>query len=203
MTTTQFIIVLLFSSFTGWFIAWLIIQFLFWPVNSLSLGIGKIQGFVPAIQKQFAHKAGELIQAEFIAYKGLEEKLADPQLIAKLRPEIETHVDHFLHEKIKTVFPIIAQFMGEKTINQFKTALLSEIDDLLPALLKNYAAELKNEIRLDHIVEEKLDALSAKQLKKVFYSNAGRQITRFKFACSFIGFMTGIITVLILFLFNM
>ena len=203
MVPGQFMIILLFFSFTGWFIAWLIIKFLFWPASSLSLGKWKIQGIVPASQKQFAYKAGQLRQAEFMAYKGLDEKLADPSLIAKLRPEIESHVDHFLQEKIKSVFPIIAQFMGEKTINQFKTALLTEIDNLLPVLLKNYSRELKNNIRLDRIVEEKINALQTEQLRDIFYTNARRQISRFKIMCMSIGLIMGMLTVLILFLFNM
>lgn len=162
-----------------------------------------MQGLVPASQERIASGAGQLIQAEFIAYKGLEDKLADPQLIAKLKPQIEVHVDHFLREKIKAVFPIIAQFMGEKTINQFKAALLDEIDNLLPVLLKNYAAELKNEIRLDQIVESKINALETSQLQQIFYSSARKQISRFKLACGFVGLLMGLVTLSILFLFNM
>ena len=203
MTTAQCILILIFFSFTGWFIAWLIIKFLFWPARPFSLAGVKLQGLVPASQERIASGAGQLIQAEFIAYKGLEDKLADPQLIAKLKPQIEVHVDHFLREKIKAVFPIIAQFMGEKTINQFKAALLDEIDNLLPVLLKNYAAELKNEIRLDQIVESKINALETSQLQQIFYSSARKQISRFKLACGFVGLLMGLVTLSILFLFNM
>ena len=203
MASGRFLIILLLSSFTGWFIAWMITKILFWPFTPISLGKWKIQGIVPSSQKQFANKAGQLIQAEFMAYKGLDEKLADPSLIATLRPEIEDHIDHFLQEKIKTVFPIIAQFMGEKTINQFKAALLTEIDDLLPVLLKNYAVELKNEIKLDRIVEERINALQVKELRDFFYVNARAQITWFKIACTIIGFIIGMFNILILFLFNM
>ena len=203
MLSGKLLIILLSFSFTGWFIAWIIIKILFSPVKAVNLGRWKLQGIIPASQKQFAYKAGQLIQAEFIAYKGLDEKLADPTLIAKLKPEIENHIDHFLQEKIKTVFPIIAQFMGEKTINQFKAALLTEIDSLLPVLLKNYSSELKNEIRLDRIVEERINALQATQVKDIFYSNARKQIILFKIASTSIGFIIGMLTILILFLFNM
>ena len=202
MTTGQFIIIVLFYSLTGWLIAWLIIKILFWPIKPIQIAGCKLQGIIPSLQKQFSGRAGELLQSEFMAYKGLEEKIADPKLIARLRPEIEVHIDLFLQEKIKTVFPIIAQFMGEKTINQFKTALLTEIDTLLPVLLKNYSHELKNEIRLNEIVSERINALSIDEMRRFFHSNAAKQISSFKMVSTFIGFVCGMLTILILFLFN-
>ena len=203
MTSGQAIIIVLFSSLTGLFIGWITIKFLFWPARPVSLGKWTIQGIIPASQKKFAHKAGQFVQAEFMAYKGLDEKIADPMLIAKLRPEIEDHVDHFLNEKIKIVFPVLAQFMGEKTITQFKTALLTEIDNLLPVLLKNYSAQLKNEIKPGEIVEVRVNALEVNRIKDIFYSDARKHITRFKILCTVIAFMSGTIAVLINYLFNM
>ncbi|CAN5840869.1 hypothetical protein BH11BAC4_BH11BAC4_14180 [soil metagenome] len=203
MTTIQCLIILVFFSFTGLLIAWFIIKFLFWPAVPLSVGIFKLQGLFPATQKQLAKKAGSFVQSEFISFQRIEEVIADPQLIATLKPRIEVHIDHFLKEKIKVVFPIIAQFMGEKTMNQFKTALLVEIDELLPLLLRDYAAGLKPGLKLDKLVEERINAMQVKQMKHFFYSNAQRQLNLFKLGCTFIGFIMGMLTLLILFLFNM
>ena len=203
MTAIQLITILLFFSFTGWFISWMIIKMLFWPVRPLVLGFLKLQGLVPAMQKQLAHKAGQLVQDAFTNYNGLDEKLADPQLIATLKPAIEEHVDHFLQVKIKTVFPIIAQFMGEKTINQFKEALLTEIDNLLPVLMKRYAGELKHSIKLDQLVEERINQISTEQVKEILYANSRKQLFRFKIVCTLCSFIIGLVAVLIVFLFNM
>lgn len=144
-----------------------------------------------------------MIQKEFIAFKGLDEKLADPALIAQLKPEIEQHVDHFLNEKIKSVFPVISQFMGEKTILQFRSALLEEIDSLLPVLLKNYVGELKNEIRLDQMVEEKLRNIDIDQIRKMIFLSRVKGISLLHRACAFLGFFCGLLTLLILLIFNM
>jgi uncharacterized membrane protein YheB (UPF0754 family) len=187
-------------AFTGWLISSLMIKLLFWPAKPINiLGI-KFSGLLPARQQEIAIKTGSLVQAEFHAYKGLDEKVADPALLKKLKPEIENHVDHFLKEKLKTVFPILAQFMGEKTMNQFKTAFLAEIDTLFPVLMKNYVNELKNEAKLDSIVSEKINALSITQVSDFFYKNFSKQIFYFKIACTCFGILMASITVLIIWL---
>jgi len=167
------------------------------PLNLLGF---KLHGIIPARQAFLAGKIGTVIQSEFANYKGLDEKISDPALLEKLKPQIEEHVDHFLKEKLKSVFPLLAQFMGEKTISQFKTAFLIEIDNLFPALMKNYVGELKNEIRFDKIVSEKINAISMNSLKISFYSAAGKEIRNFKIACACIGLLSGCILAALLLL---
>lgn len=198
MDTSRLLIIIFFSSFTGWFVSWLIIKILFWPAKPLRVAGFNIQGVIPSKQEYFSKMIAEKIQAAFLSYKGLEEKAADPSLLEKLKPEIEIHIDHFLKEKLKSVFPILAQFMGEKTINQFKAAFLTEIDNLLPVLIKNYMGQLKNEIRLDIIISEKINMLSMPVLKEIFYSNTVKERRYLVMASTAIGTLTGIITCLIL-----
>lgn len=174
---------------------------LFSPIHPIKLGIIKLQGLFPARQKYLADMVGNKIQSAFQAYQGLDEKWTDPALLEKLKPEIEIHIDHFLKEKLKTVFPMLAQFMGEKTISQFKTAFLVEIDHLLPVLIRSYMDGLKNEIRLDEIVSEKINAIHAYQLEKIFYENSKKEIRYFLLACTGIGLLFGMITVGMLCLF--
>ncbi len=202
MQPNQYLIILFFSAFTGWFISWISIRLIFWPVIPVKLGIVTIQGLVPARQKYLAENIGNKVQTAFQAYRGFDEKISDPALIEKLKPEIEIHIDHFLKEKLKSVFPILAQFMGEKTLNQFKQAFLTEIDNLLPVMIKNYMNGLKNEIRLDSIISEKINALELSTLKKAFYANTGKETRYFKMACTFVGFITGVLTILILLMIN-
>ena len=198
MYATQVIIILFFFTFTGWLIAWGIARFIFWPGKPLKLGFITIWGLVPASKRKAASKAGEIFQGELMAYKGLEAQLTDPVLLQKLRPEIENHVDHFLNEKIKTVFPLLSQFMGEKTISQFKSSLLTEIDELFPVLMKKFSGELKSELRIDKIIEEKINALDVNEIRDFVYSAAGQKIFLFKAICSLTGLMAGILTLAIL-----
>lgn len=185
-------------AFSGWLIATLTVRLLFRPVKPINIVGLKIQGIIPAYQGAFAKEAGIYAQDAFLRYRGLEEKLADPALLGMVKPEIEKHVDHFLQVKIKSVFPILAQFMGEKTINQFKSALLEEIDNLFPVLMKDLTFHLKSGTRLDVMVEEKINQWESGQFESLFYGRASRPIWQYKLICTGIGMLTGIVIILTL-----
>ena len=161
-----------------------------------------MQGLIPASKGGFSEKAGEFVQQELLKYPGIDEKMADPGLLQKLRPEIEKHVDHFLQVKIKSVFPLISQFMGEKTINQFKSSLLTEIDELFPVLMKKFSGDLKTELRVDEMVKDRLLRIDDNLLKKMLFNAAGKKIFLWKCFCVLVALLMGMITVIILWLMN-
>lgn len=196
------IIILLFFAFTGWFIAWFTTWLLFRPVKRVDMGFFRIQGLVPASKGMVAQKAGEFIQQELMNYTGFETIMANPGLLQKIRPEIESHVDHFLQVKIKAVFPLLSQFMGEKTINQFKSSLLTEIDELFPVLMQKFSGELKTELRVDELVKERLLRMEDSMLKKRLYEAAGKKIFLWKCFCVMAALLMGMITVTTLWLMN-
>ncbi len=198
MSLEQLLIIVAFSGLTGWLFAWLVIKIIFYPVEPVQIGPFKIQGIIPSKQKLLAEKIGEAVQKEFLAYKGIEERIADPALFQKLKPEIENHVDVFLHEKLSTVFPLLSKFMGEKTLNQFKNAFMSEIDLLFPAMMKSFSVELKNELQLNQIVSDKINRLSMKTMSSNFYSTAKNELLQFKIWCTGTGLLMGLIEVGIL-----
>jgi hypothetical protein len=190
MGPVQMIIIVVFSAFTGWFISWCTLQLLF--------SEKAFQGRLYAWKSRMANTAGKLLQSEFESSAIIEQKISDPSLFEKLKPEIEKHVDLFLNEKLATIFPLLYKFMGEKTILQFKTAFMIEIDLLFPVVIKNYIAGLKNELRLDTIVTEKINAILVKAIRQFFVEKMGKNILYFKLACTSIGLIMGLLLVLIL-----
>lgn len=184
---TAFIIVL-FSGLTGWVISQLTLFFLFKKIT------GKNAVVIPAVAK----KTGSFFQSEFESSKAIDEKIADPLLLEKMKPEIEKHVDFFLNEKLATVFPLLYKFMGEKTLLQFKQAFMVEIDLLFPVIIRNYMSTLKKEFRLDSIIAERINMIPAEAIRQGFYENAKKEIFYFKCMCSLVGIAMGLVMLLIL-----
>lgn len=153
---------------------------------------------LPTLQERFAGDAAKAASAHLLPTDFIEQQVADPLLLEKLKPEIEKHVDHFLHEKLSTVFPLLYKFMGEKTLLQFKTAFLAEIDILFPVIMKKYAGELLNEASLEKILAEQIRNLPVTAIRKTLYRYAGREIILFQLTCAGIGFATGLLILLLL-----
>src|SRR5947207_4324662 len=143
MHWTGYIITVLLSTFTGWVTTWIAIKMLFHPRRPIKfLGL-TIQGIFPKNQHLIAQKLGQVVGKELLSFSEIEQKVTNPENLQKLRPDIEAHIDNFLHNKIKDVFPMLSMFIGDKTISQLKDAFLMELESLFPVLMKNYMVKLQ------------------------------------------------------------
>ena len=196
MPLLQYTLPLLLSAFTGWFVIWLIIKILFWPQQPFAIAGFKIQGVLPANQQLIAEKIGKLVSAKF-SFDALQQKVTDPENFNKLKPEIETHIDSFLRERLKVTFPMLSMLIGDKTITQLKTAFLTELETLFPALMKSYVANLEKEFDIEKLVSEKIAGFSISKTEALIYSLAKKQLIKVQLLGAIIGLLTGLIHIFI------
>lgn len=150
----QFLLPVIFCGFTAWIISWLMMKIIFSPVKAVNfLGI-KIQGIVPGKYNVIVQHLGTMADNLF-SFNELEKKLSNPEIIEKLKPQIENHVDIFLKDKLSEVFPLISKFIGEKTRGQFKAAFMVEIESIFPTLLKDYISQLEHDLDIKELVLKK------------------------------------------------
>ena len=193
----QFIFPLLLSAFTGWFVIWISIKLLFRPHKPVSVAGLKIQGIIPAHQQQIAAKIGKLVSTELFSFAALQEKVADPENFTSLKPEIETHIDHFLREKLKDTFPMLSMMIGNKTINQLKSAFLLELETLFPVLMKSYISRLEKDLDLENLVTQKIAGFSISKTEELIYHAAKKQLIKVQLSGAAIGLLTGFIHLLL------
>src|ERR1700750_2389063 len=89
------------AAFTGWFTTWIAIYMLFHPREPKRfLGI-TIQGIFPKRQKAFAAKLGATVANELLHFNEIAVHIKDPSQLEVVLPNIESHIDKFLHIKLK------------------------------------------------------------------------------------------------------
>ncbi|MFN5642124.1 MAG: DUF445 domain-containing protein [Sphingobacteriales bacterium] len=193
----SYILIPLISAFIGYFTNWIAIKMLFHPKLPIRvLGI-TVQGIFPKRQKQFAEKLGSLISNEFLSFQDIEQKIANPSNLKKVLPEVEKHVDQFLHHKLSELFPMISMFIGEKTISSLKFALMAELESIFPVIMSKYVGELKQDLDLEQIVIEKVSAFSSDQLEDMLYKIMSKEFRMVEILGGVLGFIIGIIQVII------
>lgn len=197
MNYTNTIITILLSTFTGWVTTWIAIKMLFHPRKPINILGLKIQGIFPKNQKIIAEKLGQVVGKELLSFDEIEQKVTNPENLEKLRPDIEQHIDHFLRNKLKDVFPMVFMMIGEKTILQLKEAFLSELETLFPLLMKSYMAKLEKDLDLEKIVTEKVANFSTQKLEDILNQITKREFKFLEFVGGFFGFIIGIIEVAI------
>ena len=188
---------MLLSAFAGWFISFILIKALFYPLNPIKIAGFTIQGIIPARQNIIAGFVGKLVSKELANFGNLEEKISNPENFNKLKPKIETEIDSFLRVRLKDTFPMLGMFIGDKTINQLKGAFMQELESLFPVLMNGYITNLKNDFDVEKEVKEKMVAVSMEKTAHEFYSKGKKHLHKIEVTAAFIGLMIGALQVLL------
>ena len=188
------------SAFIGWFTNWIAIKMLFHPRNPVNvLGI-TIQGIFPKRQEQFADKLGKLVAEELISFSEIEQKVTDPENLKEILPHVESHIDEFLRVRLSKAMPMISMFIGDKTINELKKIFMEELENIFPQVMKEYMAKLQQQLNLEQMVAEKVKAFSTDKLEVILFQIMSREFRFVEILGGILGFMIGILQVLITFL---
>ncbi|HMG83996.1 MAG TPA: DUF445 family protein [Ferruginibacter sp.] len=196
MNWTGYIITILLSTFTGWVTTWIAIKMLFHPRRPIPIFGFTIQGIFPKNQQLIAQKLGQVVSKELLSFDEIEKKITDPDNLQKLKPEIEAHIDNFLRNKLKEVFPMLAMLIGDKTIEQLKGAFIVELENLFPVLMKTYMNKLQNDLDLEKIVTEKIAGFSAEKLEDMLDQITKKEFKFLEVSGAFFGFLIGIVQIL-------
>ena len=193
----KIILPILLSAFTGWVVIWILIKCLFRPLQPIKIGGIKIQGIIPAQQQIMAAEIGELVSKELISFSAMQEKITNPENFNALKPEIEKHIDSFLRDRLKSTFPMLGMLIGDKTINQLKSAFMLELESLFPVLMKSYITKLQNDLQIEKTVTEKISAISMEKMEKMFYQAAKNQLIYIQLTSAAIGLVMGLLHLLL------
>jgi len=197
MHWTGYIITLVLSTFTGWVTTWIAVKMLFHPRKPIKFPGFTLQGIFPKNQRLIAEKLGQVVGKELLSFDEIEQKVTNPENLQKLKPEIEAHIDGFLNNRLKEVFPMLAMFIGEKTISQLKEAFLMELENLFPILMKTYMTKLQHDLDLEKIVTEKVAAFSSEKLEDILLQITKKEFKFLEFIGGFFGLLIGIVQVLL------
>lgn len=183
----------LIAAFTGWFTTWIAVVMLFHPKEPKRfLGV-TIQGIFPKRQKVFAAKLGGVVANELLHFNEILVHIKDPAQLADLKPGIETHVDTFLHVKLKEKMPVISMFVGEGTLQKIKEGLMEEIDVLLPEIIGKYADNLSEKIDIESMVTEKVSNFSSDKLEDILANVMSKEFRFVELIGGVLGFVIGLI----------
>ncbi len=197
MNLTQSIITILLTAFTGWVTTWLAIKMLFHPRYPIKIFGLTIQGVFPKNQQMIAEKLGQVVSKELLSFEEIEAKIINPDNLQKLRPDIESHIDHFLRNKLKEVFPMLSMMLGEKTILQLKGAFLEELESLFPILMKSYMNKLQHDLDLEKIITEKVANFSSEKLEDILKQITQKEFKFLEIISTLFGLIIGLAQVLI------
>jgi uncharacterized membrane protein YheB (UPF0754 family) len=187
----------LISAFIGWITNLIAIKMLFHPRKPVSLGFYTLQGIFPKRQQQFAAKLGKLVADELLSFEDIAGKLSNPERVRSMLPQIAEQMDDFLHHRLPESMPVLSTFIGDQTIQKIKTVFMTEMEAMLPQMIRNYVDGMRTDLDLEDIVTEKVSGFSSDKLEEILYSIMKKEFRFVEIIGGVLGFMIGLIQVLI------
>lgn len=121
----------MFAAF-AWLISWGMVGILFYPKKSIHI-LG-IHWEAPILQWVKTIEWQQLIPADHL-----------PKQLDQLIPVIDTKLDDFFRNRLTQKLPMIAMFIGDKTIQQLKEVFVEELRVMYPELITSFSSNIQKE----------------------------------------------------------
>ena len=196
--TAALLCIPLLSAFAGWMSVRLAIYFLFHPKKPIHVFNFRLQGAYHKKQKTLKAAVAALIKKELTESEKLTAVLGAPGNVAKLRPELEQHIDVFLKIKLKEAMPMIGMLIGDRTINQLKSLFMQELETLFPSVMNTYVKHIVTDEGVDRLIAAKLDTFDAERVEQLLFKNASEELRDLQWLAIIIGLIIGCLQLLII-----
>jgi uncharacterized membrane protein YheB (UPF0754 family) len=183
------------SAFIHWLTIWMALKLLFHPRQPKKILGFTLQGIFPKKQRQIAVSLGRIVGQELLSFDDIEQKITDPENVRRILPLVEQHIDDFLRNKLKESMPMIAMFIGDKTINQLKTVFMKELEELFPVIMRNYVHNLREDLDLEKIVVEKIAGFSNDRLESMLNEFLTKEFRFVEVIGAALGFLIGLLQI--------
>lgn len=113
----------------GWFLIWLFVKSIFFPINGIQIG-------------SYIWKAPIYQMLEKLPLESLAANASQHSFEASI-PFVDAQLEDFFRNKLGAKMPMIAMFIGDKTIAQLKSIFMEELQALFPSLMQGIIVEGK------------------------------------------------------------
>lgn len=155
--------------------------------------------YLPQLAAQLARDAGEKTETYLLTQVDIEKRLADPTLVDKAMPILETHINEFLNEKLPKQIPMLAMLITTKTTEKVKEVFVHELKTLFPVFITQIAQNAKNDKDFGASINRKMVELTSNKLLSPF---VGHEIRKIRIWGFIVGLIIGCVNVLIGYLFH-
>lgn len=185
----------------GWFTNYIAVKMLFNPKKPIKIGFFTLHGIFPKRQQEIAISVGKMVANDLLNTKDLIELLANKESIRTVIDKIEDTLDHYFEVKFPDKFPLLSKVVSPKMRGKIKDEMLLEVELMAPQLLANQVNKLDQVFDIEKIVTEKVTNLSSDKLEDLMMGIIEKELSFIEWVGAVLGFVIGLIQVLIVLLF--
>jgi len=186
------------AALTGWITNFLAIKMLFHPRKKIDLYLFSIQGIFPKRQQLLADRLGKMVSAELFSFDDIRDRFTSTETAGEINKVLDEKLEDFLGVKLKNTIPVLNMFMSAKMKSRIKDMMHQEFQHILPDILNKYSDKLEKDIDVESIVRQKVSAFSSDKLEEILFSIMKKEFKFIEILGAVLGFIIGLIQVLIL-----
>lgn len=187
----------LIAALTGYITNFIAVKMLFHPRKPINLGFMTLQGIFPKRQAVLAERLGVIVSQELFSMDDVTAALNSPEVTQKINGVIESKIDVFLNEKLGKSMPMLGMFLNDETKGKIKGTLMEELNAMLPAMLETLGNEVAGKLDVAQVVQEKVTNFSSDKLEEILYSIMRKEFTFIEILGGVLGFLIGLIQLLL------
>lgn len=188
----------LISAFIGYITNVVAIKLLFWPKQPVKLGFFSLQGVLPKRQTQIAISVGQLVEEQLLSMEELFDRINTPEI----REVLTNKIGQILKDRLSDLLPRIVPARVSNLIGDvLEKVLRQEAANIIKQTIEAGSEYLNEEIKVNQIVEEKINAFDLDELEKMIRAVTSNELTFIELLGGVLGFVIGLVQVAILLLF--
>lgn len=194
----QLVAIPLISALIGYITNVVAIRMLFWPKKPVNLVIFKLQGLLPKRQSDIARSLGELVENQLLSVDDIFDKINTPQVQEKLVSTVASMVRDKLDAMLPRIIPSrVTQLIGDS----IEKVLRQEASSSIAQLINSERDYITKEIQVKKIVEDKINEFDLDELEGMIKGVSSPELRFIEVLGGVLGFIIGLIQVVILTLF--
>jgi uncharacterized membrane protein YheB (UPF0754 family) len=186
------------SAGIGWFTNWLAIKMLFNPKEKTNFILFSWQGLFPANQAEISAKVGKMVAEELLSPQDVKAVANSPEQLLKLRKLVEGKMDEYLFEVFPSRHKILSALIPNSKMNEMKMELLEEVDKAVPEMIDAYLKTVEEKFDVAKIIFERMSVLEVDKLEKLLMSILAKEFRFVELLGGVIGFLIGLMQVLMI-----
>ncbi|MDO4540478.1 MAG: DUF445 family protein [Syntrophomonadaceae bacterium] len=191
----QFVLIPVIGMLIGYITNVLAVRLLFWPREPVKMFAWELQGLLPRRQAQIAEQLGNLVEKELLLVDELFDRVNTPETQEMIVHTIVRSVQERLYEMLPRLVPAKVTKVILETIEKL---LRNESPHIIDGVLRQGRDYLVNEVKVSHIVAEKINDYDLLELEVMIRGLAIKELTFIEVLGGVIGFIIGLIQLAIL-----
>ena len=196
-----YILVPLVSAFIGWVTNLIAVRMLFRPYKPRRVLGVLFHGLIPRRQVELSRRIGETVEQNFINHEDVARVVRSETVQDEIAQSLEKQIDRFLTEQFASI-PVIGSFLQGAVSDELRALAVKEIRGSIPELLDRLISRVESQMSFQEIVREKVEAFDLRTLEDIIYRIASRELKAIEWWGGVLGFLVGLLQVLIMFVFE-